>query len=59
MCRYIFVYSLVDRSSLDPLYGFIDLLEQVSDRIVLEWGGKGGVVWWSIGYWTWRCLCMV
>eukprot|EP00602_Paraphysomonas_sp_CaronLab_P005623 CAMPEP_0185026152 /NCGR_PEP_ID=MMETSP1103-20130426/10123_1 /TAXON_ID=36769 /ORGANISM="Paraphysomonas bandaiensis, Strain Caron Lab Isolate" /LENGTH=295 /DNA_ID=CAMNT_0027559641 /DNA_START=56 /DNA_END=940 /DNA_ORIENTATION=- len=28
---YIFVYSLVDRSSLDQLYSFIDLLEQVSE----------------------------
>lgn len=28
---YIFVYSLVDRSSLDQLYSFIELLEQVNE----------------------------
>jgi hypothetical protein len=33
--RYIFVYSLVDKSSLDQLYGFIDLLEQVSTTLAL------------------------
>ena len=30
---YIFVYSLVDRSSLQELYSFIELLEQVITTI--------------------------